>query len=708
MALLGKSWRYHASQYPASVLHVDALHDAGRNEYGLSCGIISSTCIICKRGFQCDTFSHSGKRAVASTNMIGGACPLNVRLGIVAPYCELLRLCQETCAEIGEVADIRLGDLAVGVAVAREMEQAGADVIISRGGTALAVERELDVPVVPIEVSPIDVMKALAEARGYGSPIGVVGFKNVVYGIDDMADILGITLIPIEIRSESDVERQIEAAVKLGVRIIVGDAISAKTTAELGVESVLIRSGKEAIRRAIDEAKHVALVRKRERERAEEIKAILDFAHEGIIGTSSDGIIRVFNPVAARILGIRVQDAVGRSIGEVMPDVSIDRLRSSEKAEVAELSRIGQTAVVSSRVPISIKGEVTGAVITFQDVTRIQQLEEKVRKELHAKGHVAQYHFSHILTATKSMKDIIERARRYAQVDSTILIRGETGTGKELFAQSIHNESARSGFPFVAVNCAAVPETLLESELFGYEEGAFTGARRGGKQGLFEQAHRGTLLLDEIGEMSITLQSRLLRVLEEREVMRVGGGRIIPIDVRIIAATHVDLRKAVSAGRFREDLYYRLNKLALNVPPLRCRPADIRVLSGYFLDRCSKKFGRPVKSITREAMDILTSYTWPGNVRELRSIIERLIVCVESDVIDVPHVQSLMHDELHESGTESAGRASSYLPGNLDELERNAIRRALAESGGKKGEAAAALGISRATLWRKLKIMQQE
>ena len=636
------------------------------------------------------------------------ASALNIKIGIVAPYRELLELCQETCAEAGVEADIRLGDLAEGVSVARDMERAGADVIISRGGTALAIGREVDLPVVAIEVSPIDVMRALADARGHGRTIGVVGFKNVVYRIDAIADILGITLIPIEIESEADAGARIEAAVERGVHVVVGDAISAKTTAKLGVRSVLIRSGKEAILSALDEATHVAVVRKRERERAEEINAILHFAHEGIIGTASDGTIRVVNPVASRVLGIEPEEAIGKNISDVMPDVSMGRLKASEKAEVAELSRIGPTAVVSSRVPIRIKGEITGAVITFQDVTRIQQLEEKVRKELKDKGHVAQYHFHHILTATDSMRELIERARKYARVDSTVLIRGETGTGKELFAQSIHNESARRGFPFVAINCAAVPESLLESELFGYEEGAFTGARRGGKQGLFEQAHRGTIFLDEIGEMSITLQSRLLRVLEEREVMRVGGGRIIPIDVRIIAATHVDLREAISLGNFREDLYYRLNKLALEVPALRHRSADIPVFCEHFLQRYSKRFGGQAKALTPEAIRILESYSWPGNVRELQSIIERLVVCVEAGVIDSRHVQSLMHDELHGSNTEPRVEMAPTPVGSLDDMEREAIRRALAESGGNRSVAADALGISRATLWRKLKRMESE
>jgi len=306
------------------------------------------------------------------------------------------------------------------------------------------------------------------------------------------------------------------------------------------------------------------------------------------------------------------------------------------------------------------------------------------------------------------MRELVERARKYARVDSTVLIRGETGTGKELFAQSIHNESARASFPFVAINCAAVPESLLESELFGYEEGAFTGARRGGKQGLFEQAHKGTIFLDEIGEMSITLQSRLLRVLEEREVMRVGGDRIIPIDVRVIAATHVNLLEAISSGGFREDLYYRLNKLALEVPPLRHRLADIPLFCTHFLDRYGKRHGGQAKTLTPEAVGIFQSYSWPGNVRELQSIIERLVVCVESGVIDSRDVQSLMHDELCGSKIEPRAAVPPSPVTSLDDMARDAIRRALAESGGNRSVAADALGISRATLWRKLKRMDGE
>lgn len=628
---------------------------------------------------------------------------MHVRIGIVAPYRELADLCREVCAGLSENAEIRLGDLAEGAAVAAEMERSGADVIISRGGTALAIQRTVDIPVVPIEVSPLDIMRALVEARELGSVIGVVGFQNVVYSVEEIAWILGLTLVPIEIKAEAEAESRVERAVREGVDVIVGDAISAKATSSLGIPSVLVRSGKEAIRRAVDQAKHIAEVRKRERERSQELAAILDFAHEGILGVGSGGEIRVINPVAERVLGMKAKEAIGRHISDVIPEVSVERLATSAKAEVGELSKVGPNIIVSTRVPIHVNGHFAGAVITFQDVTRIQHLEEKVRKELHSKGYVAKYGFADIGTRSPRMRDLLERSRKYAAVDSTVLITGETGTGKEMLAQSIHNESRRRDFPFVAINCAAMPSSLLESELFGYEEGAFTGARRGGKQGLFEQAHKGSIFLDEIGEMPVQLQARLLRVLEEREVMRVGGDRVIPVDVRVIAATNVELRNAIAEGRFREDLYYRLDKLALHIPPLRARTRDISMLAEEFLTHSSKALGTPCKRLAPDALKLLESHSWPGNVRELKNVIERIVIGVDSRVVDAQAVLDLIdvgEAIVHPTQIEE-GKTRS--PSRLADLEREAIRDALVATGGNRGAAARMLGISRATLWRRLR-----
>ncbi|MGI6424651.1 MAG: sigma-54 interaction domain-containing protein [Tepidanaerobacteraceae bacterium] len=249
-----------------------------------------------------------------------------------------------------------------------------------------------------------------------------------------------------------------------------------------------------------------------------------------------------------------------------------------------------------------------------------------MRRELYLKGHVAQHTFEDIITCSSIMEKAISEARQFAQAEAAVVITGETGTGKELFAQSIHNTSQRKGGHFVAVNCAAVPENLLESELFGYEEGAFTGARRGGKKGLFELAHDGTIFLDEIGELPLKLQARLLRVLQEKAVIRVGGDRVIPINVRIIAATHRNLEASVKNGTFRQDLYYRLNVLRLSLPPLRERKDDIPLLIDRLLEKICNKTAKKPPLLSDAVLKIFCSYHWPGNVRELQNILERLVV----------------------------------------------------------------------------------
>jgi transcriptional regulator with PAS, ATPase and Fis domain len=290
--------------------------------------------------------------------------------------------------------------------------------------------------------------------------------------------------------------------------------------------------------------------------------------------------------------------------------------------------------------------------------------------------------------------EAIDVARQYARVDSTVLIHGETGVGKELFAQSIHTAGNRSSGPFVAVNCAALPEALLESELFGYVEGAFTGARRKGKPGLFELAHRGTIFLDEISEIPLSLQGRLLRVLQEREVIRLGHDRVIPVDVRVLCATNRDLHRLVEEGNFRRDLYWRLNVLSLSIPPLRERRDDIVPLMLQFLDTLSPSGNHGIV-FSGDALSFLTQYPWPGNVRELRNLCERLTVVHTGKTVDAAFLTHLM--EYRES-TQPLRSG----PTGMEEIER-----ALAQAGGKITRAAEILGVHRATLWRKCKRLSQ-
>ena len=312
-----------------------------------------------------------------------------------------------------------------------------------------------------------------------------------------------------------------------------------------------------------------------------------------------------------------------------------------------------------------------------------------MRNEIYAKGHVATYTFKDISSLDPSTRDAVSMAKRFAVSDANILINGETGTGKAVFAQSIHNHSNRDKGPFVVVNCAALPVQLLESELFGYVAGAFTGANKQGKPGLFEVAHTGTIFLDEIGEMDYVNQGRLLRVLQEKNVVRLGSTKVVPVDVRVIAATNKDLHALVNLHKFREDLYYRLNVLQLKIPPLRHRKRDINSYAKMFLAEFSSKQGSHFK-LSAEATKKLENYDWPGNIRELRNVMQRLVVLASGKVINGNFLSRVLAVESDEKQDLS------------ESPEANAIRKALEICHANAAEAAKMLHMSRTTLWRRM------
>jgi propionate catabolism operon transcriptional regulator len=327
----------------------------------------------------------------------------------------------------------------------------------------------------------------------------------------------------------------------------------------------------------------------------------------------------------------------------------------------------------------------SGALIRLRNTNQIIQEEGKIRQQLAKEGLMAKYHFKDILGSSKAIRENIEMAERYSKVNSNILILGETGTGKELFADSIHNASLRADKPFVAINCAALPENLLESELFGYEPGAFSGASRQGKIGLFELADKGTLFLDEIGEMPIALQAKLLRVLQEKEVRRIGSTNVHSVDVRVISATNIDIEREVEEGKFRPDLYYRLDLLDIRIPPLRERKEDIEELFSSFVAKIASEMGRKVPHLTDDAAEMLKNYRWKGNVRELRNICERLVVLNDSDSVNADTMRLLNIFRDQPKPQKEAVQTRTYTTSkkvNQTEIARE-------------------LGISRTTLWRR-------
>lgn len=629
---------------------------------------------------------------------------MSLELAIIAPYPELAEMAKQVCDELEIKAEIAVGDLDEGVKLAKKFIKGGTEIIISRGGTATAIMEKVGEPVIEIMVSPYDIIRAVASAKNIGNYIGIVGFKNVIYGSESLGEILDVKIKGLEINDESEVLDVIEKAKKDNIQVIVGDAVSVRYSKKQGLKSILVYSGKESVSMALREAKELASVRRKEKTRAEQLKAILDFTYEGIIASDSEGIVTLVNPAAEKILGKDKTSMIGQTADQVLPSIALGRIQEKGKPLLGEPHRVGNKMIVHNLIPLNINNEIAGTVITFQEASHVQAIETKVRRELYLKGHVAQYTFENILTDSLIMKKVIQQAKQFAKADTTAVITGETGTGKEMFAQSIHNNSNRRNGLFVAVNCASVPENLLESELFGYEEGAFTGARRGGKKGLFELAHEGTLFLDEIGELSIKLQARLLRVLQEKAIIRVGGDTVVPVDVRIIAATHRNLEESVSKGLFRQDLYYRLNVLRLSLPPLRERLDDIPLLIDELLKKICKRTCNPRPIFSNRILNKFGSYDWPGNVRELENILERLVALKDGTEVQLEDIDEIIKMEKQVLlGKEVYKDKKVELKGTLEDMEREIISITLNLANQDKEMACNLLGISQTTLWRRLK-----
>ncbi len=629
------------------------------------------------------------------------------KIALIAPYQELKEISDRVKNQSGFNYKSELGDLKEGVKVAQRLSKEGVEVIISRGGTYKQIKETVNLSVIEIKVTGYDLLRVLYKYRKYPGKIGVVGYSNVVSGAKSISSILKLKTSYYYIEKDEEVEDKIEKAKKEGIQLIIGDTIGVNTAKKFGLDYELVKSGEEAVELAIREAKEVYELTVEERERKKRLEAILDSAQEGIIAVDKNEKINVFNPMAEKIFKTNRHEALGEKINEIVFNTRIPRVMELREKELGKLLKTGDSHIAVNRVPIIINDQVRGAVATFQDVTKLQNMEQKIRKTLSEKGLIAKHTLGDIIGNSEIIKQAIDLAQKYAKSDSTVLITGDSGTGKELFAQGIHNTSERKNGPFVAINCAALPPNLLESELFGYVEGAFTGARKGGKQGVFELAHNGTLFLDEIGEMDKRLQARILRVLEQREVMRIGDDKIIPVNVRVIGATNLNLKKIVADGDFRKDLFYRLNILNLTIPPLKERKEDIKYYVEYFLKKYRDEFSSTINQIELDIISRLQAYHWPGNVRELRNFIEKIsVIAKDKEFIsteDISYVlEDLFTDEDVDIQDKNVVDKSSLLSGDLRQIEKNVVRQVLAEENYNKSRAAQRLGIDRNTLRKKL------
>ncbi len=442
-------------------------------------------------------------------------------------------------------------------------------------------------------------------------------------------------------------------------------------------------------------------------------KEIFELLYDGIVMVDEAGMIEMISENYCDLLHINMDEVIGKHIADVIENTRMHIVVKTGQAEIGSVQKINDRETVVMRIPIRKNGKVVGAIgkVMFTDIHELKTLAGRLnvtetkldfyKKEL-KRVQGSKYSFDQIIGNQKEMKEVKELALKVAKSRSTVLIRGESGTGKEWFAHAIHEASPRSEEPFVRLNCAAIPPDLIEAELFGYEEGAFTGAKKGGKPGKIELADGGTLFLDEIGDMPLSMQVKLLRVLQEKEIERVGGTQINQVDIRVIAATNRPLEDMVKKGEFREDLYYRLNVFHIVIPPLRDRGSDIITTAQFILGSMNNELGTSISSLHADVENLFRRYHWPGNVREMQNVIERSIHLADDSTISLEHLPPYLTENV-----EDLSEFTYYsLEREIDKAEMRAIKRALKASGGNRLKAAHLLGIHRASLYRKLEKYQ--
>jgi len=569
------------------------------------------------------------------------------------------------------------------------------DVLLSAGANADYLRTALDIPVVALRVGGHDVMAALAKAHDISKRIALVFYRQVPQEVSAFVQGFGMGLELCAYASESEARHVIARLKGAGIPVVIGGGLVTSLARQSGLTGIFLYS-RHSVEVALEEAIRLATAQQAEKARRRTLSSVLEHLHEGVIATDVRGDIVAANRAARALTGAALTEGGRLALG--LPEI---------QAERSQVLAFKGEQVVVERSTLREGESISGALYTLHPSTEVRQAFHKLRRHEQRLSARSTYTLDRVVQQSAEMQAVVRRSRTYAaHGEATILISGPSGVGKELLAQGIHNASPRRRQAFVAVNCGALTESLLESELFGYEEGAFTGARRSGKPGLIEVAHQGTLFLDEIAELPHTMQTRFLRVLQEREVTRVGGVTAKAVDFRVIAATHCDLAQMVRAGQFREDLYYRIAVLRLDVPPLWTRPDDILALARDFVARALHAAGMAdcVTAVLHALPDGLAGHSWPGNGRELENVAQRIaMACVENGgPLDAAQIRSLVDpvDPSHE--VNDAGRAGS-LSAVRQAIERDHAHAVLRACGGDHRAAARELGISRSTLWRKLR-----
>lgn len=580
----------------------------------------------------------------------------------------------------------------------RILEKHGAKAIIARSGGYRHTVGKVNVPVIQLKINTLDILHAIKTASHIGKHLVLVISDLEYFDYDEWKEMINANVTIERFDSIEKIKsRVIKYATNQSEVVIVGGGFPCAYAKEYGLKYVHIGASKESIYEVVTSTWELIDSLYEQKYQNEVLKTTLDGVHDAVVAVNQEGIIILYNERAKETLKRDCLEVIGKNLIEVFPelDFMMNALRNkvNQSNEIINLKKI---VIAANTFVLKVDGHVLGVLCSFQDITKLQNLEKKIRFVLNKKGLIAKYGFEDIIAYDSAMKDTIARAKKIGLTDGTVIIYGESGTGKEMIAQSIHNISTRKDEPFVAINCAAISENLLESELFGYEEGAFTGARKGGKPGLFELAHGGTIFLDEINSISPNLQAKLLRVLEEKEIMRIGSDYVIPLDVRILSAANESLEDKIEAGNFRSDLFYRLSILELYIPPLKERKMDIVPIFRYYLSILEVSDSSLM--IDSDLEEKLKSYSWPGNVRELRNVAQRYSIFHELEFNEVNRAgeHHVRLDNCLKSGKKMAidiKEINRYVEGKVIDM--------LASQGMSKNEIAKLLGISRSSLWIK-------
>jgi transcriptional regulator, propionate catabolism operon regulatory protein len=575
------------------------------------------------------------------------------------------------------------------------------DVIIGRGiTTTYASKTFASAAVVRMEPNFTDILYALKSARNHGNKVGIIAYSS--HGIEENISILKEIFDFKEIRiylfeNSIDMESQVIKAIKDGMNSIIGGGtIAYELALSHQIPATFMEISRSGIVNAIQQSISIIESKEKDRELLDNILSVINCMNEGLLATKDNKVL-ISNSKLDDIINIPVSEYYNQNIKSLNENIGNFIV---QKELTKDIMKINDKNYLVEKLPNKVS--FADNIIIFHNVSELQDKEVNVRRKLHANKFLARKTFKDIIGTDSIIVNTINNAEIFAKTNAEVLIEGETGTGKELFAQSIHNASSRKDNPFIAVNCGAIPEQLLESELFGYVDGAFSGAKKGGKAGLFELAHKGTIFLDEINSLPIMLQSKLLRVIQEKTLRRIGSETETFIDVRILSASNKGIDLLIQKNEFRSDLFHRINTLTLQIPSLKERMKDIELLAHYFIDIYTKKYGKKIPKLKQNEIQLLKSYHWPGNVRELENVIHRYVIL--NDPATKNGLTSDFITNFNGSTSINTGDDASMMikKDKLENMEREIIISFLNDYKWNRKEVAERLGISRSTLWRKL------